>query len=139
MSLEFHVFMRKGRQPTREAWQSCIQSGGYPVELDPELDLSKDTGFSPTKLNGNPSGFEIYPEDAQELLTAYADIQEQVGSRDFAVSFRWGGDASELKCVFCAAAALAEVTDGVGYYADGAILYSPSELAREAKELLEQE
>jgi hypothetical protein len=90
MALELHVFLRKQDVPDRQEWQDVIQTIKLPFELDPTMDLSRDTGFSPSKLKGEDSGFEIYPGPAENFLSSYPRLKKVIGDRDYVISFRWG-------------------------------------------------
>jgi len=127
MSVELHIFMHESRVPTRAVWQLAIQQLGFPTELDPTLDVRKDTGFSPTNYAGKSTGFEFYLEPAAELLTAYPHIARKVRPRDMCATFRWGGDLKEMSAALSAAAALTNLTDGIYFYPDDDILYSADE------------
>jgi hypothetical protein len=135
MSLELHVFMKRESVPDRRRWQASIDALGLPLILYADLNLAKDTGFSPCKINGEDSGFEIFPNDeAKKLLSAYPHITSVVGDRDYVISFRWGGDLRECGCVFAAAAALVKSVDAVAYYPDDDIVYEMPRLLEEARQ-----
>ena len=73
-----------------------------------------------------------------ELLTAYPQLKENTGLRDYSISFRWGGDMAECACVLIASAALAKSFGALVYYPDDNLLYSYDDLVREAKQALEE-
>ena len=104
MSNEQFAFMNRATVPSREAWQAAINGSGFDLQLDPALRPFEDSGFSPCKLDGRDSGFEIYYDGSQELLDSF---EELVGDHDYCISFRWGGDMSEYACVMIASYALA--------------------------------
>jgi len=137
MSLELHVFIRAGEMPARDSWQAKIRELGFPVELDPEMKVGSDEGFSPCTVKGQASGFEISFESSKELLDDYPNIRTSVRDRDACITFRWGGDMLECACVMAATAALAGLCDAVSYYPDDDILYSPHELVTEANTCLD--
>ena len=138
MSLEQHAFVRRSNMPTREDWQARISELGFGVELDPEMKVGDDKGFSPCTIKGQASGFEIYFESPEEVLASYPDIRESISDRDCCVTFRWGGDLLECVCVLVVSAALAKFFDAVVYYPHDAIFYSPDELLAEATSCLEE-
>lgn len=113
MSVEIHVFMQDLQVPEREQWQKAIEEAGFPIVLDPALDLRKDKGFSPTTYDGFASGFELYLEPAANYLNSYPEIQENVGTRDKCVSFRWGADTVRAAAAISAAAVLTTFTEGI--------------------------
>ena len=136
MALEQHVFLQKEVVPSGENWQVAITQLGFDLQLDPELKPFEDSGFLPCTLVGMDTGFEIYYEPAAELLTAYPQLKKRTGARDYAISFRWGGDMAECACVMIVSAALANSFDAVVYYPEDDLLYSSDDLVREAKECI---
>jgi hypothetical protein len=135
MSLEMHVFLDKGRIPDRSSWQSAVESLGIPFELYPALDPTHDSGFSPSKIRGLDSGFELYSEPAEEFLRGQPKLAAAVADRNWCISFRWGGDMNECACVLAAGAALVKFSDGVAYFPDDDLTYDLNGLLEEAKRL----
>ena len=74
MSLELYAFLDS--LPDRAAWQAAIDQIGIDLKLDPELDLAKDSGFSPCEIKGCRSGFEILVEKAADVLGAVVDYPD---------------------------------------------------------------
>jgi len=138
LSLEQHAFLMKGTVPSRTDWQAAITEIGFDMQIDPELKPFEAFGFLPCKLEGRDSGFEIYYDPSDELLTAYPQLKENTGLRDYSISFRWGGDMAECACVLIASAALAKSFGALVYYPDDNLLYSYDDLVREAKQALEE-
>ncbi len=127
MSVELHIFMQDSRVPTRDAWQQAIEQLGFPVVLEPSLDPRHDTGYRPTSFRGQPTGFEFYLEAAAGVLSSYSHVVPRVGDREKCATFRWGGDLKECGAALSAAAALAQITDGVYFYPDDDIVYGAAE------------
>ena len=48
MSMELYAFIAS--LPDRDSWQAKIDDAGLDLQLDPDLDLSRDSGFSPCML-----------------------------------------------------------------------------------------
>ncbi len=119
MSLEMHVFLAKSKVPDRSAWQTAVETFGIPFELYPALDPIRDSGFSPSKIKGLDSGFEIYSYPAEDVLAAYPEISKSIGDRDWCISFRWGGDMNECVCALTASAALMKSSDAIAYSPEG--------------------
>ncbi len=115
MSLELHVFMNANKLPTRQQWQSAITEMGFPLQLDPELDLTDQSGFSPCTLNGKSTGCEISLDSPDDILPAYPSMRERAQGTDRVVTFCWGGDSAECACALAAAAALVKRSDGIAY------------------------
>ena len=106
------------------------------MELNPDLDPLHDTGFSPAKLTGINSGFEIYSESAKSVVENQPQLAENIGSRDWCISFRWGGDLSECACVLAASAGLVKLCDAVAYYPGDDLTYDLDGLVKEANEAI---
>ena len=138
MSLEFHAFIKSESIPTRDGWQEAIASLDLPLELDKELDPLHNTGYVPCLLNGESSGFELYLDDAESLLTYYSHRKNEVAGLDKSLSFRWGSDLSECACVMAAAVALVNACGAIAYYPNDDILYVDKDaLLSETRELLD--
>jgi hypothetical protein len=123
MSLELHVLVA-GELPQRHLWQAAIDRLGIPVQLDPALDVETGRGYSPCKLRGEDSGFELGDEAAGALVDTYPTLAKAAGSGPrSAITFRWSGDMSECACVLGAAAGLVAGFGGVAYYPADDLLY----------------
>jgi hypothetical protein len=118
--------------PDRAAWQAAIDRLDIGLKLDPELDLTKDSGFSPCEIKGRASGFEILVEKAADVVEGYPALKSVVGARAWVVCFRWGGDFAECACVIGASHALLQSFDAVVYYPADDIVY---DLTRSEQEL----
>jgi hypothetical protein len=128
-----HVFLHKGSIPNRSSWQEAVESVGMPFELDLNLDPFHSTGFSPSKVKGVASGFEIYSEPARDVLQSYPHLSSAIGDRDWCISFRWGGDMKECVCVLAASAGLLKHCDAVAYYPNDDQICDLAGLLLEAK------
>jgi hypothetical protein len=129
MSLDQFVFL--DALPDRQGWQSAIDKLGIDLQLDPDLDLSRDKGFSPCKIRGASSGFELEVGRAAELLRDYPSLAPAIGSRSHVICLRWGGDLAECACVLGASLALVEAFGAVAYYPADDILYDAAKLKEE--------
>lgn len=137
MSVELHSFVAGPKLPAREDWQRAIDALALPVQLDPELDLNDDSGFSPSRLNGLPSGFEIYVESSAAVLAEYPHLVARVAGREYVISFRWGSDLSQSACALAAAAGLVKGFNALAYYPSDDLVYSnENELVKEFKKCL---
>jgi hypothetical protein len=113
MSLELYAFL--DALPDRQSWQAAINETGVDLQLDPDLDLGHDEGFSPCLIQAQPSGFELQVMPAAEVLRDHPPLVQPVGLRLHAVCFRWGGDLAECACVLGANLALLRKFDAVVY------------------------
>ena len=136
MSLEMHVFLKKSSLPGRESWQDAVAFLKLPVVLDPELDLLKDSRFSPAKLGDMDSGFEIYSGPAQDVLQNYPDLTRTITDQDWCVTFRWGSDVNECACVLAASAGLVKLCNAVAFYPDDEMFYDLDRLLDEANSIV---
>ena len=134
MSLELYAFLDS--LPDRAAWQAAIDQIGIDLKLDPELDLAKDSGFSPCEIKGCRSGFEILVEKAADVLAVYPSAAPAVGDRGWVVSFRWGGDLAEGACVAGASHALIRSFGAVVYYPDDDLVYDEARSEHELRQYL---
>jgi hypothetical protein len=124
MSIELHIFVDDERVPDRDTWQREIERLAFPSVLDPAMNVRADTGFVPGTFRGRVAGFEFYLSSAADVLPSYAHIKPRVGARQVCATFRWGGSLDECGAAICAAAALAQIADGVYFYPDDDILLS---------------
>ena len=108
MSLLQTAYVARESVPQREALQAAVDSLGFDCKVDSSYSPFNSTGFLPCVLNGKESGFEIYFEPAVKRLEDFPHLSEQVGRRDVAITFRWGGDMAECACVLIVSAALAK-------------------------------
>jgi hypothetical protein len=116
MSMEIHVLSDK-RLPSIAAWQEAIDVEGFDLNLDPEVEFDKASGFLLAMLRGKQSGFESYHDDPRDLMEGYADVPyfKSCPAWKHVLSFRWGSLAHEGVSVFMAATAYAKATEGAVY------------------------
>jgi hypothetical protein len=138
MSLEQYAFLKRDDVPTVSEWQSAIDEIGFDFKLDPELKPHEDSGFLPCILEGKESGFEIYYETANETLKIFPQLKDKIESRDYVISFRWGGDMAECASVLIASIALSKFFNAIIYYANDDMFYTTEELITEANVALSE-
>ncbi len=137
MSLQQTAYVERASVPERAELQAAVDALGFDCKLDLSYMPFKSEGFLPCVLNGKDSGFEIYFESTAEVLQNYPDLTETIGSRDAAITFRWGGDMAECACVLIVSAALAKTFDAVVHYQDDNMLSSAGQLVEEARAALQ--
>ena len=138
MSMEIHIFMRNSQVPSRDAWQQAIERLGFPLIIEPSLDLRKDSAYWPMDYKDEPTGVEVYLDDAADILSnCPPHVVSKVDDRDKCVSFRFGSDMTEGTVAMLAAAALAKLTDGV-YLDEDYTLYNAEEVVEVARKDLEE-
>jgi hypothetical protein len=116
MSLEMIAFLQRSRIPDARSIQDAIESLGVPLDLNSTLNLVSDRGFSPCSIKGVSSGFEVDSQASLALLEYYPALKNVIGSRDWAITFRWGGSLTECACVLGATAALVKLSDALAFY-----------------------
>ena len=138
MALEQHAFLVRENVPHVTAWQVAVKELGFDLQIDPALKPFENSGFVPCKLGQLDTGFEVYYESADELLGTYPQINEKVAPRNYAISFRWGGDMAECASVLIASAALGKSFDAVIYYPGDDLIYTVDDLIADAEQALEE-
>jgi hypothetical protein len=133
MSLQQTAYVLRANVPDRVALQAAVDALGFDCKIDAFYVPFQCSGFLPCVLAGNESGFEIYFEPAADVLSDFPNLAGTVGSRDVAMTFRWGGDMSECACVMIVSAALARTFNAIVHYQDDDMLYSADQLVEEAR------
>ena len=131
------AYLKKELIPDRSSLQSAIDSLGFKLKIDSSYVPFESKGFLPCTLNEKDAGFEIYFESASEVVKDFPHLVENIGARDAAISFRWGGNMLECACVLIVSAALAKLFDAVVHYQDDDLLYTPDKLIKDAKSALD--
>lgn len=133
MSFEQTAYVYRAVVPARAALQSAIDALGFDCKLDTTYLPFQSSGFLPCVLGGVDSGFEIYFESAPKVLAYFQHLEPTVGSRDTAITFRWGGDMSECACALIVCAALAISFGAIVHYQNDDMIYSGNMLAEEVR------
>jgi len=136
MSMQQTAFLQRAAMPPRPVLQAAIDALGFDLKIDDSYVPFESSGFLPCVLRGKPSGFEIYFGTAAENLALFPHLATVVGSRDATIVFRWGGDLTELACVFIVSAALAKSFDAIVHYQEDDILHETDQLVEEARSIL---
>jgi hypothetical protein len=136
MSIELYAFLTKNNVPSQIEWQKSIDKFGFDFKIDPELKPFVDSGFSPCKLSGEVSGFEIYYETSKSITNDYPEILEMLDERDCCISFRFGGDVKELISSLIASASLIKSFDALVYDPSENVFYQADDIIEEVHQLL---
>jgi hypothetical protein len=136
MSQEQTAYVDRASVPQLNALQDAVDSLGFDYKLDGSYMPFTSAGFLACLLNGRKSGFEIYFDQAGELLRNFPDLAKAVGKRDIAITFRWGGDMAECASVMIVSAALAKSFDAIVHYQNDDIVYSAEQLVEQARAAL---
>lgn len=110
MSYDLSVYLPLEKMPTATAWRNAVIAAGFPVELDPDFDVEKSSGFRPAPVNGEMSGFEYY---AWPVDSDVAHELKLVPENNFGVVLSCGHNPLERVSAFAAANALASVSGGL--------------------------
>lgn len=137
MSLQQTAYVARANVPDRETLQAAVDALGFDCKIDTFYVPFECSGFLPCVLAGSESGFEIYFEAASDVLSDFPNLAGTVGTRDVAVTFRWGGDMLECACVLIVSAALAKSFGAIVHYQDDDMLYSGDQLVHEANSALQ--
>ena len=137
MSLQQTAYVARGNVPNRATLQAAVDSLGFDCKIDSFYVPFQCSGFLPCVLTGRNSGFEIDFESARAVMSDFPTLAENVGDRDIAITFRWGGDMAECACVLIVSAALAKTCEAIVHYQDDDILYSGEQLVEEARAALQ--
>ena len=90
--------------PARDDWQAALDRAGIDLVLD-RGDIATHTGFWPCRYDGQPTGFEVSPCDAEAMRANR--IARRAG-----VTLK-AHERVERRCAIDAAAALCIATDGL--------------------------
>jgi hypothetical protein len=137
MSIEMYAFIHEADIPDRGSWQDSINSLGFPLELDDDLDPMQSTGFTPCKIAGIPSGFEIYLESAEDILESFPEQRIDFNEFEKVISFRWGGHLEELACSLASSAALVKEHNAKVLFPDEDLVYDLDTLVKTAREVID--
>ena len=128
MSIEMSVLSDNSLSSTAE-WQRALDTEGFLLKLDADVILSEAKGFFPAQFRERPTGFEVYHDDAAEMI---ADNPRFDFGKPWkhALGFRVGGNFTELYAAFMAATAYARATGGIVWDGESGELMSPDRAAQ---------
>ncbi len=107
MSNTQFAFIERSRVPDRSALQASIDALGFDLQLHPEYTRFEDSGFLPFILNGREGfGFEIYYQDASEIIGEDQGLLTLAGGRNYCISMLWSSSMNDLACVMIVSCAL---------------------------------
>ena len=105
MSMEIEAFFNSSTEVTASSWQDEITRLGFPLVIDPGLDIDRVAGFQPAVFRDEKTGFECYRSSGDQSA-GRAALRQEVSDRDACITFRWGGDLKEMAAAIGAAALL---------------------------------
>lgn len=110
MSYDLNVYLSRHNMPTPTEWRTAVFIAGFSVDLHTEFDVETFTGFLPSPVSGEMSGFEYYarPVDAEEAQ----ELMLEPGI-NFTVQFVIGSRPLELVSALATASVLASVSGGM--------------------------
>ena len=110
-------------------WQRAIDAEKYPLKLANNVNLTRDRGFLPVRLDSQSTGFECFQDDAKETMS-FLGISNFDHSWKHSLGFRWTGQPGELDAAWMAATAYAAATGGIIFDHHEGKVFSPQQ-ARE--------
>lgn len=117
MSNTQYVFIDKSNVPDRAALQQSIDQLGFDLQLDRELQLLRDEGFSPCVLEGvDGVGFELMPMSAEDATDGDEEFLSLAKGRDHCLTFSWRGRMKDCAAAMIVSCALAKDYAGVVSY-----------------------
>lgn len=128
MARALTAYLTRADVPARPALQQAIARLPFALTLDDGYVPFESTGYLPCTLDGEDAGFDLRFKDAFEAGDHPARSGE-VGNRDVAILFTWGGDPREEAAALAVCAALA-TTFGAIVLRDGTPLSSDHMLAQ---------
>lgn len=135
MSNTQYVFLAKTKIPSRDVLQNSVTALGFDLQLDPDLDLLGDEGFSPCTLEGRVDvGFELGVGAVSELSEA-PDLQLIAEAADFYITMTWGGRMRDCAAALIVGTALAKDFGAIVSY-EGEPPYNARQLEAEARAVL---
>lgn len=110
---------------------------GFNLELDPDFTPFEDVGYSPCSLNGKENiGFEIYYEEAKEVVGDDREFQQIRGDKNYCISLVWGSDLYDCVCSMIVSCALAKGFGAVVSY-EGEVPDSFEKMLKNTRSLLQ--
>lgn len=133
MSIVIVAFSDRPLADTAE-WQRALDAEGFALKLDASVVLGEASGFFPAHLGEQLTGFEVDHENAAEMIAEYPNF-DFGHAWTHALSFRVGGDFTELYAANMAAAAYARATGGVVWDGESGEVMSPDRTAQVARDI----
>lgn len=116
-------------------WQSAIDREGYPLRLAPDMQFEYLSGFLPSHLRGELTGFECFHEESARLVRDNPNIKFDHDWK-YALAFVWlGSKWNELLAAWMAGTAYIHATDGMIYDSEQGKFVTPEEARQIVHEL----
>ena len=112
MSMDLYVFVEGHPFLNTVEWQQALDARALPVQLGKGVDLGGLSGFFPVVLDGRPTGFYFFREDAKELVAAIPEIGAAHLSKASVYNLNFGGHFLECASAYYSAAALVAKFNG---------------------------
>lgn len=109
MSNKQFAFHKTSAVPDRASLQASITALGFKLELDPELSLLTDSGFSSCTLDGIPDvGFELSIDPTEDVVGDDDELGLIASNSDICISMTWRSSMLDCACVMIVSCALAK-------------------------------
>lgn len=120
MSNTLYAFIDRARIPNRSDLQLSVNALGFNLVIDEYYEPFENSGFLPFLLDGRKGmGFEIFYEDAAELIDQDDTLRAISAGRDYCISMSWGGSMADCACAMIICCALTKDFDAsVSYEGD---------------------
>jgi hypothetical protein len=112
MSMDLYVFIEGYPSLNTVEWQQALDAKALPVQLTEGVDLAGHSGFLPVVLDGRPTGFYFFREDATELASDIPEIEAAHLNKATVYNLNFGGHFLECASAYYSAAALVAKFNG---------------------------
>jgi hypothetical protein len=138
MSMTQIAFVRKAEIPTNKQIQESIQLLGYDFKILNDLDKRIDQDGLECIINGHKTYFEIYLDNAAEVIKEASWIKPDLTDQDTAISFIWGADFAAGACIGLISVVLIDHCKALVYYMDDQMKYSKAALLTDTPQFLSE-
>ncbi|WKE64796.1 hypothetical protein PVT67_14150 [Gallaecimonas kandeliae] len=137
MSMELFVIMALKDMPNTDQMNALAVKESLPIIFNAHVDMKKHTGYLPAVLNGKKSGVETYVSDYGAVSADFPDFDSGKYESPVVVTFRWGGDFSEMTVAMAMAYLLSENFSATTFEPQGGTFLNTEDLQQGFKALLE--
>lgn len=134
MSRALTAYLKCTDVPARKPLQRAVDELKLGLTLDSAYAPFEMAGYLPCTLDGEDAGFDLWFKKAD--FDGHPGLQSQIGDRDTAMLFKWGGDPREAASAMIVCAALVKNCDAVVREGAGDALFSFEQLVAKAKAAL---
>lgn len=107
MARSLTAYLERASVPDFQALKACLKALKLPLDPDPDYVPFETAGYLPCTLDGEDAGFDLRFKTLGEAADPPEPVRVQLGARDTAMVFKWGGDPREDAAASFVCAALA--------------------------------